>query len=87
MIPKQGRGTGQSTPWVPPPAYDKKKAGVTVGRVDGYDSLRHKPNVLPRIQKVMERWQFATWNVGSMMGRGRELAEEMGRRSIDAMCV
>ena len=35
----------------------------------------------------MERWRFATWNVGSMTGRGRELAEEMGRRSIDVMCV
>ena len=87
MIPKQGRGTARSTPWAPPPAYNKKKSGDTFGRVDGYDGLRHKPDVLPRIRKEMERWRFATWNVGSMTGRGRELAEEMGRRSIDVMCV
>ena len=35
----------------------------------------------------MEKWRFATWNVGSMTGRGRELVEEMGRRNVDVMCV
>ena len=55
MIPKQGRGTARSTPWAPPPAYDKKKAGDSVGRVDGYDGLPHKPDVLPRNRKGMEK--------------------------------
>ena len=55
LIPKQGRGTARSTPWAPPPAYDKKKAGDFVGRVDGYDGLPHKPDVLPRNRKGMEK--------------------------------
>ena len=87
MIPKQGRGTARSTPWAPPPAYDKKKAGDSAGRVDGYDGLPDKPDVLPRNRKEMEKWRFAAWNVGSMTGRGRGLVEEMGRRNIDVMCV
>ena len=87
MIPKQGRDTARSTPWAPPPAYDKKNARDSVGRVDGYDGLSHKPDVLPRNRKGMEKRRFATWNVGSMTGRGRELVEEMGRRNIDVMCV
>ena len=88
MIPKQlSAGTARSTPWAPPPAYDKKKAGDSVGRVDGYDGLPHKPDVLPRNRKGMEKWRFATCNVGSMTGRGRELVEEVWRRNIDVMCV
>ena len=30
---------------------------------------------------------MATWNVGPMTGRCRELAEEMYKRRIDVMCV
>ena len=37
MIPKQGRGTARSTPWAPSPAYDKRKAWDSAGRLDGYD--------------------------------------------------
>ena len=47
--------------------------------------LPHKPDVLPRNRKGMERWRFAIWNVGLMAGRGRELV--MGKRNIDVMCV
>ena len=34
-----------------------------------------------------ELWRMTTWNIGSMTGRGRELAEEMHKRRIDVMCV
>ena len=70
-----------------PTCLRQKKPGDSVGRVDGYDGLPNKPDVLPRNRKGMEKWRFATWNVESITGRGRKLVKEMGRRNIDVMCV
>ena len=82
----EGRGTAQSTPWAPPLACDKKNAGETDGKASDNDGSR-KPDMRSESRKVTELWRIATWNVGSVTGRGRELAEEMHKRRIDVMCV
>lgn len=40
-----------------------------------------------QLKRKVERWRIASWNVGLMNGRGRELAGIMKRRGIDIMCV
>ena len=51
MIRKRnGQGTAQSTPWAPPPAYDKENAENTEGKVVGYDGPQ-RPGVLPEVGK------------------------------------
>ena len=72
--------------WVPTTAYDKKNAENTDGKAVGHDSPQ-RLDVLPGSWKRKEGWGFATWKLGFMTGRGRELADEMEERNIDVMCI
>ena len=39
------------------------------------------------LKKLATRLMIATLNVGSMTGKGRELADALNRRRIDISCV
>ena len=65
-----------------PTAYDKKEVGETAG-----DSA---PNDGPRPDRQRQRLEmrrFASWNVGSLTGKGEELVDERKRRRIDIMGI
>ena len=79
---KQGHHTDQSVTWAIPTAYDKKEVGETAG-----DSA---PNDGPRPDSQRQRLEmrrFASWNVGNLTGKGKELVDEMKRRRIDIMGI
>ena len=63
--------------------YDKKEVGETAG-----DSA---PNDGPRPDRQRQRLEmrrFASWNVGSLTGKGKgRLVDEMKRRRIDIMGI
>ena len=78
---KQGCHTARSVMWDTPTAYNKK-VGETAG-----DSA---PNDGPRPDRQRQRLEmrcFASWNVGSLTGKGKELVDEMKRRRIDIMGI
>ena len=68
--------------WATPTAYDKKEVGETAE-----DSA---PNDGPRPDRQRQRLEmrrFASRNVGSLTGKGKELVDEMKRRRIDIMGI
>ena len=78
---KRGHYTVRSVTWATPTAYDKKEVGETAGE--------SAPNDGPKPDRQRQRFilrRFASWNVGSLTGKGKELVDEMKRR-IDIMGI
>ena len=65
-------------------AQEQPPAAVRSGNLHGY-----LQGVLqqPRLQLKKQVVRIATWNVGSMTGRGRELVDVMMRRSGNSLCT
>ena len=60
--------------------------GVPPTRVINEQGVPHNPRM--RLKKPVERgMRLGTWNVGSLTGKGRELADCMRRRRVDGLCV
>ena len=75
---KQERHTAQNVTRATPMVYDKKEVGETAGE--------SAPNDGPRPDRQRQRRKlrrFASWNVGSLTGKEKELVDEMKWRRID----
>ncbi|XP_063584679.1 craniofacial development protein 2-like [Penaeus indicus] len=55
---------------------------------DGVRNMHRVPSTQRRrLKKQVGEWRCATWNIGTMTGRSREIAETMKQRKVKILCV
>ncbi|XP_063613540.1 craniofacial development protein 2-like [Penaeus indicus] len=55
---------------------------------DGVKNIKRVPSAQRRrLKKRVGEWRCATWNIGTMTGRSREIAETMKQRKVKILCV
>ncbi|XP_063615722.1 craniofacial development protein 2-like [Penaeus indicus] len=54
---------------------------------DGVRNMQRVPSAQRRrLKKRVGEWRCATWNIGTMTGRSREIAETMKQRKVKILC-
>ncbi|XP_063616033.1 craniofacial development protein 2-like [Penaeus indicus] len=55
---------------------------------DGVKNMQRLPSAQRRrLKKRVGEWRCATWNIGTMTGRSKEIAETMRQRKVKILCV
>ncbi|XP_063592165.1 craniofacial development protein 2-like [Penaeus indicus] len=56
--------------------------------LDGVRNMQRVPSAQRRrLKKRVGEWRCATWNIGTMNGRSREIAETLKQRKVKILCV
>ena len=82
VMSNSGQQSARRLPWAVP-AYEKQEGTNPqrrMGRLDLLNEGRKKPDVHTNLR-------FATWNIGSLVGRGTEIAMELVKRKVSLCCI
>jgi len=83
MVQKScGQQSARRLPWAVP-AYDKQE-GTNPQRRMRRHTLQYEGRKKPNEHSNL---RFATWNIGSMVGRGTEVAMELVKRKVSLCCI